>query len=292
MEIKKGFTLIELIIVIAIIGVLAAVVIFVSISAAKEKARIGRLMQFSNSVKGQLSEHPHAWWKFETKNGIITPDVWGNNNGILQGTADIVGGGANGEALDLSDTSSSIRNVEINPSATLPDNLLSSGDWTIEMWVKFREGGENVQTVFATWNSTSFQSHMRILVRTFWNDMAMDGIFLPETSTGRILFVTPRVVTYNNWHHIVLVSQNIGVDEANYSFYYDADEVRISITDKRINDVSQPIDKFVIGGVPAPGGNNFEGQIDEVRIYRQALVAEEVRRHYIKETPKYKMTLK
>ncbi len=82
---KKGFTLIELLVVIAIIGVLSSIVL-VSLSGARERAKIARAQQFSDSLRGGLQHSIISWWKFDENAGNKAYDNWGGNDVNLSGS--------------------------------------------------------------------------------------------------------------------------------------------------------------------------------------------------------------
>ncbi len=89
---NKGFTLLELLIVIAIIGILAGVVL-VSFPSASKKAKLGNALRFSDNVRGSLQPDMVAWWKFdEVPGATIAKDSWWNGlNGTVSGATFVEG---------------------------------------------------------------------------------------------------------------------------------------------------------------------------------------------------------
>ncbi|MCX6765144.1 MAG: prepilin-type N-terminal cleavage/methylation domain-containing protein, partial [Candidatus Nealsonbacteria bacterium] len=140
---KRGFTLIELLVVISIIGLLASIVL-VSLSSARESARIAALKQFSASIYHALGANMTGYWNF---NDGTYNDISGNNNNpdittgasIIDSIIDQKGVQCNGCILSV-------------PNGSKLANI--SGSITEEFWVKllsttsFFNSGKNNSFMF------------------------------------------------------------------------------------------------------------------------------------------------
>jgi len=85
LQFKKGFTLLELLIVIAIIGLLASVVI-VQFPEAQKRARIAQAQGFADTLRGSLQMDMVANWAFDETSGTVAKDSWfDQNDGTLFG---------------------------------------------------------------------------------------------------------------------------------------------------------------------------------------------------------------
>jgi len=98
---RTGFTLIELLIVIAVIGILSGIVM-VSFDGAKDKARIAKSLQFSNSVQNAIGVDMVGRWNFEKIEGGKVIDTSGyGNDGVVHGATLVPGLEQLGNALSF-----------------------------------------------------------------------------------------------------------------------------------------------------------------------------------------------
>lgn len=83
----KSFTLIELLVVIAIMGLLSSIVL-VNLKGTREKARIAKILEFSQSVNHALGAYAVGIWRFEEGQGSTAYDSsgYGNNGKLGDGT--------------------------------------------------------------------------------------------------------------------------------------------------------------------------------------------------------------
>jgi prepilin-type N-terminal cleavage/methylation domain-containing protein len=82
---EKSFTLIELLVVIAVIGLISSIVL-VNTKSAREKARIAKAIQFSDSIRTGLQDSIVGWWSFDEGTGNVAHDSWAGNDVNLNGS--------------------------------------------------------------------------------------------------------------------------------------------------------------------------------------------------------------
>lgn len=132
----RAFTLIELLIVIAIIGILSAIVL-TSLRSSREDARLGGSKHFASGLDNALGGSPIAWWDFSDCSGTTLTDRSGNfRNGTLSG----------GMTTASWSTDSPYAGQVINPCSLSFNGIgnyvsvTTSGSWsgkfTVSVWVK------------------------------------------------------------------------------------------------------------------------------------------------------------
>jgi len=127
---RKSFTLIEIMVIVAVIGILAAV--FISrMPAASDRVNIAKGQAWSNSISNSLTGGRVFEWKFDEGAGTTTADRTGANAGILI-NGPVWKSGSNcvsGACLEF-DGSNDYVSVQDVPSLEIAGNL------TLSFWVK------------------------------------------------------------------------------------------------------------------------------------------------------------
>jgi len=268
---KKGFTLLELLIVIAIIGLLASVIL-VQFPRATERAKIAQGWQFSDSLRAALQMDMVAWWPFNETSGNIAHNNWFDRN---HGT--VYGGqwekGIVNNALSLDGSSNY---VEVPASSDLTDAALH---YTVEVWVKPEVDNDYWTGVvgkpgrnYNFWlgysnNPGGGYVHHRFHSTAGTNDSC------PDTPGGSI--------PMNKWTHVVLT--NNGARCRTYINGKVAAE-RTFTASLVANSTNLYIGRNLDGG----NGNYFRGLIDEVRIYNAALPSAQIQKHYAEGLKKHR----
>ena len=277
---NKSFTLIELLVVIAIIGLISSIVL-VSLKGTREKARLAAGLEFSSRIQHALGAYAVGIWSFDEGIDGSCPEgkdicdlsgygnhciffntvSWENDTPSGQGWAGAFEGSNSEGASCGNDT-----------SLDVADNL------TIELWVK----------------PNLFISHVsgqhRLINRMGWPDC---GYYLFALNGGQVRFYGLNIgaessITSNSslkvgaWNHIAVTYQN-GADGTKIYLNGNFDKTG----------TAGPIDNCGSGGFYINiHWNNpdyaFDGLIDEVCIYNQALTAVEIQKHYVEGLERYK----
>ena len=259
---QKSFTLIELLVVIAIIGLLASVVL-VSMSGVRERARIAKVLEFSQSVQRAIGIDLVGWWSFqaiEPGNKVIDGSGY-NNHGTVNGAVLVSGLEQLGNALQFDG---------INDYVNLPNdafNSLSRG--TIAAWVY--PTGSGVQGMIFhdsvnTGNQLLFELENN---KIHW--AARVGNWSPDG------YGNTTNISYNQWHFVVVT-----VDSSGWKAYLDGvydgggPETRFfsALSSGQRNNIG--MDPNLAYGTGRP----FKGTIDEARIYNRALSSAEIQKQY------------
>lgn len=275
---KKGFTLLELLFVVLIIGIIMTVIVIAISRSAKEKAEVARGLKFADSVRAQLSGAPIAWWKFDEGGGIDAKDSWGGNHGTIIGDVTRVKGVGRGEALEFNGG-----HVDIpgDPSLRVTNKL------TLELWVK-PDGTQSSSVTFISKNGTASGnswmlhrhgsgSNYRVML-LIWGDTNNKNIIMDDSLTSK------------KWTHIIGVYDGVagtmkiyfnGVEKKSYMGIDVPTSIKITSDGIRIGEKLN-------NSNPKP----FYGDMDEVRIYGEALTAQEIQQRYVESAPRHGIALK
>jgi len=258
MDKRKSFTLIELLVVIVIIGILAGV-IMISTSSSIDKANFAKAQAFSSTVQNELLSNLVSEWTFdEPEVSGKTLDSWGNNDGtvvgpdyVSQSSKECVSGGCyNFVAVNVD-------YIMVNDS----DDIDRLDEITISVWVKNDPTSSGTQMVLE--KSPSGTTGYNLL--TYGN---FQGRIYPSS------IASSKNVRDNLWHHCVMKNKSLTNE---WNLYVDGSIVA-SQNGVSVLESDQPL---YIGTRAAGGSLNYDGLIDEVRIYNKALSSAQIKQNYI-----------
>lgn len=272
---KKGFTLLEILFVILIIGIIMTVIVIAISITAKERAEVAKGLQFADSVRAQLSGNLIAWWKFDEGNGTTAKDSWGGNNGTIIGGATWVKG-VTGKAPEFNGTSNFVE-VQDDPSLELNDSF------TLVAWI-YSEGSTNNQEIMWKMDTTPLRGFHFTLKRN------MILRCMSHSADGSSGFIkSGNILTLNQWHFVACVRDTTGPMNNKMRLYVYGEQAASPTTDNS-SDITNNTPLYI--GVNAAGDTKFKGIIDEVQIYGEALTAQEIQQRYVESAPSHGIALK
>ena len=268
----KAFTVIELLVVISILGLLASVVLL-SMEGATDRAVIGKAMEFSHVTRVSLGADLVGEWRFNETAGIEAKDSSGDDNhGTLISDGDLpewTSGGVFNNALVFDGTDEHVCIENFNYNVLKQGH--ESGSWTLEAWAKP--------------NGAQVSNERMIVGRSGWHGGVSVGtnnlrfaIWNTTPSSIAINYTPPNM---ESWYHLVAV-----YDNRDMFFHVNGELVGTASFSGTI----RPYDNTLYIG--ACGGHDFNGVIDEVRVYEQALSTAEIKQLYAQGAANHNIVLK
>jgi prepilin-type N-terminal cleavage/methylation domain-containing protein len=269
MKYKSGFTLIEILVVISIIGFIATAGV-VYLQQVREDARLAGAMQFSDSFRTGLSESLVSYWPFDSIEGGITPDIWGNNNGSVTGA--VLSQGIINNALRLEGTGF------VNMGR---GNLDFIGPLTISFWFKPDGDTYNRQVLI---NKGARYQGWRIEYEPPVSGPGGNNCGDGAVGLNKITVFSPtgdlcsnKAFLIKRWNHFALTYYPRLI-----RLYIDGHLDTSSEGDMNTGESSA--DNII--------GLNYKGLIDDVQIFNKALTAMEIQQIYAEGAKKFDIAIK
>lgn len=278
-NLKRSFTLIELLIIIAILGILAAAVL-VAINPGKRmaQAKVSGALRFAKQIENSLGFEAVGQWNFDECSGTQAKDtsVNTNNNGNITGATyelndtpyHIVGSGTGKCALSFNGAG----NVNIPVSDSLKFGMSS---FTIASWVKLNAVPPDYGIPFNNNRNPS------------WVNTKFSGV--SEGNNGNFGYELYDGVNYiaaygpapklGDWYHYVLI-----IDRA-------SGKTKVYINGSLESSMTRSLGS--LGDLTSNGpfylAALLNGLIDDVHIYASALSKTEIQQLYTQTAPKYSL---
>jgi len=274
---QKAFTLIELLVVIAIIGVIASIVL-VNLSGTREKATIARGLQFSQSLNNSLGAEAVGVWMFENNLNDLSGN---NNNGTLPNggifvDSMIYSGGNLGRALELNGIN---QHVRIPNSGSLN---FGGPKITMEAWL-YPHNPTAGYTMFIRKQTPGYDFwilNTGKLMAEIYHYYNAGWVFTSVYGT--------TILKPDQWYHVVATYQQ----GQYFKIYINGKEDGSRVApDREVGTSTSPL-YIGYSGWMGSGNAYFDGLMDNVRIYSEAMSAAQVQKHYVEELPKYQLTNK
>jgi prepilin-type N-terminal cleavage/methylation domain-containing protein len=293
MKNNSAFTLIELLVVVAIIGLLASIVV-VNVNSARDKAKVVKAVSFSQQLYRALGSDAVGVWDFNAiTGGNQVADVSGSGNtgtvnGATLASSLLFSGGNLGNALNFDGVDDYVdcgNSASLNPTEEI----------TISAWIKpAAYPVSNYIAVLAmrteeygsgwwgdVWN-LYLQSDGKIYSRVISAAHDVDAI----ASAGTM---TPGAWTYVavTWKRNSAAGHKVYINGA-----VDKEQLAHDFPMQTLTRRTQ------IGGCPSPGAGaapydiSFNGLIDEVRVYSDALSQSEIQKYYAESLPRHQLANK
>jgi prepilin-type N-terminal cleavage/methylation domain-containing protein len=265
---QKAFTLVEILVVIAVIGLLSSI-IFAITRGADEQGRIARGLYFSQHLQNSLGSYAAGIWSFDEGSGSTANDISGwNNNGSLVNSptwrcaSTDTSYTPSGQGCSL-EFNGSTQYVNAGSGASL---AIASGGFTLEAWIYPKKIDCSTTVTCAIWsdNGTSDGGDV-IAIR----ENGYLWYYTLQSSWNSLTSTIP--VSLNSWSHVV--------------FTWDGETKKIYINGQEkgstdaINNMRGILPVW-IGRKAGSHAGYFQGLIDDTRIYNRSLTSTQIQSRY------------
>ena len=272
----KSFTLIELLVVIAIIGLLSSIVLVNISQQGRERARIAKIIQYSASVYHSLGDEIVGYWKFDegvddTCGTFDVCDSSGRDNHGTRVNAVWISDSPTGDgyALDFEAESDEVAVVD-SASLTFTDAI------TLEAWIRLDVDSGCNSIIY------KYESDWTSYWRGFHFERCTDSVRIrlaKEDESYPPNFLTIATLMVGDWTHVVVTyDKNIGKIKTYINGEFSSEQ------DK--SDIMTPSSATL-----RIGGWSYNGSLDEVRLYTNALAAHEIQQHYVEGLEKHQLAI-
>lgn len=260
-----GFTVIELLLVIVILALVAALIV-IAAKGIRKKARIANILQYSASIKHTLGADIVGEWRFEEGSGSSVADTSDNgNNGTWNGTGSHWAPNPPNKISQLGTAGQFYRAENDYVGIPYSDSLGITKVITIEAWIN-PNNNLNSQGIVAKGQGSTYDWG---LYMTSLRPMGYINDFTYYCWTN-------NSIKAGDWHHVV--------------FTYDGSSGKLFVNSKKVSrpcdgappaDISNNIIPLQLGSLTAATTFSFDGYIDEVRIYAEALTSAQIKKLYV-----------
>ncbi len=263
---KKSFTLVEMLVVVAIIGILSGVIL-ISTSGSTDKARLAKAQAFATTTQTQLGYDLISEWTFDGPTlagskvtNLDLQDSWGGNNDNIT----IYGNPiveeedcVSGKCLKFD----SLSYITCGNGGSSLDVALGDS-MTVETWAKINviARTNSIMSVWTPWIYFVSSGMQRLYIKSNGADISINA---------------NTVMSSNDWHHIVFIYTK---SNKMANFYLDGklDGSPVFATGM---DVASG-NRLKIGGY-GNASNFLNGSLDSIRIYDKGLTSSQIKQQYV-----------
>jgi prepilin-type N-terminal cleavage/methylation domain-containing protein len=273
---KKGFTLVEMLVVVAIIGLLATIVV-ISVGESRDKARVAKGLQFGANIYHSLGAYAIGIWDFDDQANPVTDSSDYDNNGTIAGAVSYTEEtpSKKGYSMDFTGVNSYVQIANV-------DSLNPTEGITIAMWLYLDSDPNcNAQN---NWRSVLHKGGMAGTTTGY--DIVLEDnrtfTFDIGANTGSLRYHTTdsKKISVDKWSFVVF-TYNATNFEA--KAYLDGEEIAGTYWAHGTGLIKTNTSNIYINnssGICPNGLGHFPGKIDDVRIYDMALNFSEIQRIY------------
>lgn len=266
---KRGFTLVELLVVIAVIVILLTITITILAFDARNEARIASLLTLDDGIYKMLFLDCVGAWKFEDSYGGIVTDGCEKNDGVILGSPTEVEGVIEGQkALYFNGAGDAIRVAHSS-------NLVPTS-FTISLWFK-RDGAQVTwSNLFRKGGGSPYALPFNIGFVTHYDDNIgfAVGYMMDGGGKGYSEVRTGRIIEDDTWYHLVATHDN---NSGAMYLYIDGKVVDETMKPNwPVATDTSPIDI----GSEFGSGQYFKGTLDDIRLYSSAMTVGSVAQIY------------